>query len=408
MNGNWRRLAQHKLITVKKKEKKPPVPAESQLNIIYPARQPALCTDSFFTDPKVVVVEKSKRAKTDKLKKQSHAGPVTPQYRAPREPIVLCHGLFGFDIRGPDVPALQVHYWSGIEETLAKLGCRVIITKVPQAGSIWERSQALHTILKSIVTGKNAKINFVAHSMGGLDCRHLLANVKDRPYQVQSLTTICTPHRGSPVMDWFRDHVGVGVSSALVEKTLLGKTQADCISWPTSTTTMSTKKNTMRHEGDATLSLTCSKYTGLTNYTKVPTPSLKPALDKMVEWFDEPAYAHLTTDFCNDYFNPNTPDDPSVSYYSYGAAAQLPAWSSLLGLPWKLVYDKEGDNDGMVSIDSAKWGTYVKTIQADHWDLSGKSYVPYRLRTSKTDQGKEFDRYDFYAELATHLYQQGH
>jgi hypothetical protein len=128
----------------------------------------------------------------------------------------------------------------------------------------------------------------------------------------------------------------------------------------------------MRHEGDATLSLTCPKYTGLTNYTTVPTPTLKPALDKVIEWFDEPAYAHLTTDFCNDYFNPNTPDDPNVSYYSYGAAAQLPAWSSLLGLPWKLVYDKEGDNDGMVSIDSAKWGTYVKTIQADHWDLSGK------------------------------------
>jgi hypothetical protein len=36
------------------------------------------------------------------------------------------------------------------------------------------------------------------------------------------------------------------------------------------------------------------------------------------------------------------------------------------------------------------------------------SYVPYRLRTSKTDQGKEFDRFEFYAELATHLHQQGH
>lgn len=113
------------------------------------------------------MVEKGKRAKAkaNKLKKQSHSGPITPHYRAPREPIVLCHGLFGFDVRGPDVPALQVHYWSGIEETLAKLGCRVIITKVPQAGSIWERSQALHTILKSIVGGKNAKVNFVAHSM---------------------------------------------------------------------------------------------------------------------------------------------------------------------------------------------------------------------------------------------------
>ncbi|OAD00160.1 hypothetical protein MUCCIDRAFT_15035, partial [Mucor lusitanicus CBS 277.49] len=232
-------------------------------------------------------------------------------YKAPREPIVLCHGLFGFDIRGPqNIPALQFHYWSGVEDTLAKLGAKIIVTKVPQAGSIWERSHALHTILKSILVGKN--VNFVAHSMGGLDCRHLLANFHDRPYQVQSLTTICTPHRGSPVMDWFRDQFGVG-------------------------------------------------------HSRLPT-GLK--LDKLlVDWFDEPAYAHLTTDFCKDYFNPNTPDDPNVKYYSYGAAAKFPAWSSLLGIPGQMVQEKEGDNDGIVSVQSAKWGTYVKTIQADHWDL---------------------------------------
>lgn len=137
------------------------VAQDHRLHILYPARIPVLSSDSFFSSPKAIIERKSF---VETVKKQSHAGKIAPHYIAPREPIVLCHGLFGFDIRGPEnIPALQFHYWSGIEDTLAKLGAKVIITKVPQAGSIWERSHALHTILKSILVGKN--VNFVAHSM---------------------------------------------------------------------------------------------------------------------------------------------------------------------------------------------------------------------------------------------------
>ncbi|RCI06086.1 hypothetical protein CU098_012488 [Rhizopus stolonifer] len=344
-----------------------------QLQILYPARNPLLETDLFFSDPQTVIHQKH-----EEIKRQSHLGPITPHYKAPREPIVLCHGLFGFDVRGPqNIPALQFHYWGGVEDTLAKLGAKIIVTKVPHAGSIWERSHALHTILKSILVGK--KVNFVAHSMGGLDCRHLLANIPDRPYHVQSLTTICTPHRGSPVMDWFRDHVGVGQSLNISD-------------WKNSTASVMTTKNSNTLRQDP--SMTVMK---------------KKTLDQFfIDWFDEPAYAHLTTDFCNNYFNPNTPNDPSVSYYSYGASAKISLWSSLLGLPHQMVHEKEGENDGIVSVKSAQWGTYVKTIHADHWDLSGKSLIPYRLKGSEAENGKEFDRLEFYAELATHLYDQGH
>jgi hypothetical protein len=141
---------------------------EHRLHILYPARQPSLSTDLFFSNPKSIIKQQHKRQRRNKeveaIKKQSQSGPITPHYIAPREPIVLCHGLFGFDIRGPqNIPALQFHYWSGVEDTLAKLGAKIIVTKVPQAGSIWERSHALHTILKSILVGKN--VNFVAHSM---------------------------------------------------------------------------------------------------------------------------------------------------------------------------------------------------------------------------------------------------
>ena len=42
----------------------------------------------------------------------------------------------------------------------------------------------------------------MAHSMGGLDCRHLITHVQPSDYTPLSLTTISTPHRGSPFMDW--------------------------------------------------------------------------------------------------------------------------------------------------------------------------------------------------------------
>lgn len=164
-------------------------------------------------------------------------------------------------------------------------------------------------------------------------------------------------------MDWVRENVGIGLTQA-------PHGNANNSNWSPTTSTISTKNNTFRHDSFSVPMPSSSSSSFGKWGTKLP--GLKPTVDKLlVKWFDEPAYAHLTTDFCNDYFNPNTPDDPSVKYYSYGAAAQLPAWSSLLGVPWQMVNEKEGENDGFVSVESAKWGTYVKTIHADHWDLSG-------------------------------------
>ncbi|KAI8977053.1 hypothetical protein BDF20DRAFT_820821, partial [Mycotypha africana] len=204
---------------------------------------------------------------------------------------------------------------------------------------------------------------------GGLDCRHLLANIKDRPYRVESLTTICTPHRGSPIMDWFRDNMGLGRRHC----TEYTKSNYSSPSWSpqANTSVMTSRQNLQRHAN------TTNAYThsNPANYITPAVARLQAWTDKVItKYLDEPAYAHLTTDFCNNYFNENTPNDPTVQYYSYGAAAQSPVWwSSMLSLPWQMVYEKEGDNDGFVSVKSAAWGNYVKTIEdADHWDFTGK------------------------------------
>ena len=65
------------------------------------------------------------------------------------------------------------------------------------------------------------KIHIIAHSMGGLDSRYMISKLgmADR---VLSLTTISTPHHGSPIADItvaraspalnvFMDHLGINI-----------------------------------------------------------------------------------------------------------------------------------------------------------------------------------------------------
>lgn len=127
--------------------------------VLYPRR---IDGDKIAAD---IVPNINTRAKTEIAPATSGLSmPVTPHYVPPRAPIVLCHGLYGFDKLGPDaLPLLQVQYWGGIENELAKLGAKVIVTKVPSTGSIWDRAHTLHSILKSILDGRD--VNFVAHSM---------------------------------------------------------------------------------------------------------------------------------------------------------------------------------------------------------------------------------------------------
>ncbi|KAG2183242.1 hypothetical protein INT43_006246 [Umbelopsis isabellina] len=340
--------------------------------------------------------------------------PVTPGYIAPRAPIVLCHGLYGYDKIGPDaIPSLQIHYWGGIDDALAKLGAKVIVTRVPRTGGIQQRAQQLHTILKATAKGKD--INFLAHSMGGLDCRYLISHIKDRPYKVKSLTTVATPHRGSPFMDWCRDHLGVGVLSAMSEAAYEAKQlEVGGVDPGTASIEMeqgkANKQTVYEKKKDSGFSIPFVNNISLSALAKIPTTLIDPVVSRVIQSLDTPAYSNLTTDYCKNHFNPNTPDDPTVDYYSYGASKRIPIWSTL-GFPWQVIQEKEGDNDGLVSLTSAKWGRYVETVNADHWELKTSSNLhPRKLipGTVVEKDSKDFDPVEFYMRMATYLYHQGH
>ena len=96
--------------------------------------------------------------------------------------------------------------------------------------------------------------------------------------------------------------------------------------------------------------------------------------------FDSPAYANLTTRYLTKIFNPRTPDDPRVRYFSVaGRTGPLNIWHPLW-LP-KVVLDgangREG-HDGLVSVESARWGEFLGTLEgADHWALRGASGIEF-------------------------------
>jgi triacylglycerol lipase len=117
-------------------------------------------------------------------------------------PVVLHHGLFGFgDFKlGP----LKMSYFRGIDAAIAARGHPLIIPRVHPTGSIARRAQQLKETL--VENGNGAKVVIIAHSMGGLDARHMITHLgmADR---VAALVTVSTPHRGSPYADWSLKHV---------------------------------------------------------------------------------------------------------------------------------------------------------------------------------------------------------
>jgi triacylglycerol lipase len=119
--------------------------------------------------------------------------------RVPPLPVVLVHGLFGFDQIG--VPGVKVHYFRGVVDYLAGLGCHAHAVRLARAASVPDRAQML---ADKILALGHERVDIIAHSLGGLDARYALSKLGLAAH-VRSLVTIGTPHRGSPIADLATD-----------------------------------------------------------------------------------------------------------------------------------------------------------------------------------------------------------
>jgi triacylglycerol lipase len=115
-----------------------------------------------------------------------------------RSPVVLVHGLFGFS-RLCVGPWVLVDYFHAIAPALARAGNRVLVARLSPTDSIGCRAAQL----KALVDRESPQepVHILAHSMGGLDARHMITHL-DMSARVLSLTTLGTPHHGSPMADW--------------------------------------------------------------------------------------------------------------------------------------------------------------------------------------------------------------
>ncbi|OXG46103.1 triacylglycerol lipase [Cryptococcus neoformans] len=271
------------------------------------------------------------------------------KYRSPKHPVVFCHGLLGFDYLGPaSMPPLQISHWRGIREVLESNGVEVLIARVPATSSIKDRARILADFISEKYPGR--EINLIGHSMGGLDCRYLVSQIKDKSFKPISLTTISTPHRGSPFADYLIDNV-------------IGRERLPSL-------------------------------LGLLETMRLPQSG------------DGSAFSALGTNSMKE-FNTEVVDSEDVKYYSWGASFN-PGLLDTFKWPHSIIYAKEGANDGLVSVHSAMWGEYRGTlVGVNHLDLVGWVNTVRYAVAGWTGKPIAFKPATFYLEVTDYLAEQG-
>lgn len=225
-------------------------------------------------------------------------------------PVLMCHGFGGF---------LSMIVPTPMHESCMRLRSMGIVTfapnVVPYAQISTRAEQWAATIEKLKQKYGFERFNVVAHSMGGLDMRWAISKL-GMASSVASLTTIASPHHGTYL---------------------------------------------------AVIGLTAPE-------------TIKEKLVQLIDWFGESIYPfeksdaqaaveQLTPEYVTKEFNPNTPDAPETKYFSYSAAVgkgtDIPL-NPIYKLQNQLIYQQEGPNDSFISIDSARWGTHLKTLGLSH------------------------------------------
>jgi triacylglycerol lipase len=236
-------------------------------------------------------------------------------------PIVLVHGAFFRDKN-----MLGINYWWGIDSALRAKGATVYVTnqdpfnsEAVRAGQVANElgvQFALHPTWK--------KVNLIGHSMGPLDSRNVIANFNipgkgAAKNYVASLTSISGTHTGSEVADLlYALQTGIPILGNIVGSVI---------------------ENIIDLFGEVF--------------------ELAPAQNTKALLYD------LTSKTVKNVFNPNCPNQSGIMYQSYGGkvnyvnlAADL-LGQTVAGICYAVMQAYGvGDNDCLVSIKSAKWGTW--------------------------------------------------
>lgn len=264
-----------------------------------------------------------------------------------KNPILLVHGM-GF--RDNKV----IGYWGRIPKTLRALGCDVYFGYQDSNGSVEENGRYIADRIDAILKQTGAqKVNIIAHSKGGLDSRYAISCL-GAGEKVASLTTISTPHHGSKTVDLL-----MKFPDPLIK---LVAFFTDC--W------------------------------------------FKILGDKKPDTYE--CFRIFTTAEATK-FNSSAPDVEGIFYQSYAFVMKNPLSDIFMWFPNLAVSVIEGENDGLLTPDSVKWGEFKGIYRGV--GLRGISHCDeidmrrYRFR-KKSGEGLS-DIIDLYKEIFYCLAQHG-
>ena len=257
-------------------------------------------------------------------------------------PIVLVHGIFFRDW-------WLVNYWGRIPKSLIANGSTIYYGRQQSSNAVSKSAEELkENIMKIINETGCEKVNIIAHSKGGLDSRYAISCLGLDKY-VASLTTINTPHRGCKFAEYLLMKIPTNVQK-FIDK----------------------------------------KYNSL----------FKKLGDKDPDFLG--GVNDLTASSCKE-FNKKVLDSNNVLYQSITSKMKN-AFSA--GFPLNIGYllckKFDGDNDGLVEINSAKWGNFLGLVIPKKKGISHGDIIDL---TRKDIEG--FDVCEFYVNLVSNLKKQG-
>lgn len=225
---------------------------------------------------------------------------------------------------------LGFDYFRGFADHFRNTGVKPFFPDVPVTAPIADRADQLAADLTGPLAQAafepNQKIHIIAHSMGGLDCRLLIArNLRGLRDRIASLTTLCTPHRGSLAADLLTGH----------EPPLLDP-------------------------------------------KRIIFDLIRNAFAAV--HIDLRAFEELTTDFARR-FAAEAPPVPGFPYFSVAGVGHdtAPATTPILLLTHNHIDAATHEpNDGLVHLSSAKFGEFLGEWKADHFEAVGFSFDPFR------------------------------
>ncbi len=113
-----------------------------------------------------------------------------------RYPILLVHGLFGFERIG------HFELFHDVKDALKTTGSRVFVPHLSATHKNETRGEQLLAQIDRVLRGTGAdKVNLIGHSQGALAARYAAALA---PHAVASVTSVSGPNHGSELADFLR------------------------------------------------------------------------------------------------------------------------------------------------------------------------------------------------------------